>query len=131
MSIRSLPERPNLDQLRRQAKELRDAVRAADEVAEERVRPHLHQGSGTSISLYAAQLVIAREHGFSSWPVLKAEVEARTMSPEQLVDAFLAASIDREPGRAVRLLERDPQVASRDLDVAEALRRHGAHDDAT
>src|SRR5438132_13712615 len=118
MSIRPLPERPNLDQLRRQAKELRDAVRAADEVAEERVRAHLGGLPPTSISLSAAQLVIAREHGFPSWPALKAEVDARAMSPEQLVDAFLAASIDREPGRAVRLLERDAQVARRDPNPA-------------
>jgi hypothetical protein len=64
----SLPDRPDLDQLRRQAKELRDAARRGDPVATDRFarhHPSAHQGE---VSLAAAQLVIARELGFPSWP---------------------------------------------------------------
>jgi hypothetical protein len=56
--MRELPPRPNLDQLRRQARELRRAA-------------------ATPMTLAAAQLALAREHGFPSWARLKAEVERR------------------------------------------------------
>jgi hypothetical protein len=67
-----LPARPDLDQLRRQAREWHRAARDGDAPAVRRLR----QVSG-SISLSAAQLAIARDHGFVSWPRLKAEVERR------------------------------------------------------
>jgi hypothetical protein len=67
-----LPARPDLDQLRRQAREWHRAARDGDARALGRLR----QASGT-ISLSAAQLAIARDYGFVSWPRLKAEVERR------------------------------------------------------
>ena len=68
-----LPGHPDLDQLRRQARELHRAAQAGDAHALDRLR----QVSGT-VALSAAQLAIARDHGFPSWPRLKAEVERRT-----------------------------------------------------
>ena len=76
MSERVLPERPDVGQLRRLAKELRAAVRAGDPGAVERARKHVDDEPAT-MSLSAAQLVVAREHGFASWPRLKEELEAR------------------------------------------------------
>jgi len=67
-----LPARPDLDQLRRQARELHRTALAGDTDALRRLR----QVSGTA-GLSAAQLAIAREYGFASWPKLKAEVERR------------------------------------------------------
>jgi hypothetical protein len=67
-----LPARPDLDQLRRQARELHRVALAGDASALRRLR----QVSGT-VGLSAAQLAIAREYGFASWPKLKAEVERR------------------------------------------------------
>lgn len=64
----SLPERPDLDQLRRQAKELRDAVRRGDAAALERVARHHPCWDRHMVSLAASQLVVARELGFASWP---------------------------------------------------------------
>jgi len=118
MPSRRLPERPDLGQLRRQAVELRDTARAGDPGAAERIAPHLSIRTGATVTLAAAQLVIAREHGFSSWPMLKAEVEARTLSPEQRADAFLEASVEGLTGRAVRLLEGAPQLAVFDISTA-------------
>jgi hypothetical protein len=69
------PERPDLDQLRRQARELLRAAVDLDPRAVDRLRavsPH--------VTLSAAQLALAREHGFRSWAALKAEV-ARRRSP--------------------------------------------------
>ena len=70
MSERVLPERPDVGQLRRLAKELRAAVRAGDPGAVERARKHVDDAPAT-MSLSAAQLVVAREHGFASWPRLR------------------------------------------------------------
>jgi hypothetical protein len=67
-----LPDRPDLEQLRRQARELQRRAAAGDADAAHQVR-----SVANSVTLSAAQLAIAREHGFASWPRLKAEVERR------------------------------------------------------
>jgi GNAT superfamily N-acetyltransferase len=65
-----LTARPDLDQLRRQARELLRAAKDGDADAIERI--------GTDApTLAAAQHALAREHGFASWPRLKHEVDAR------------------------------------------------------
>jgi hypothetical protein len=69
MSDKVFPERSNVGQLRRLAKELRTAARAGDAVAVERVRSQVDADPST-VSLSTSQLVIAREHGFASWPRL-------------------------------------------------------------
>lgn len=70
-----LPDRPNLHQLRRQARELLRAATNGDPGAVARV----HAVSG-QVTLSAAQLALAREYGYRSWPVLKAEAERRRLS---------------------------------------------------
>ncbi len=70
-----LPERPDLDQLRRQAKELRDGFRRGDAAAVERFGRHHPAALQGVASLASAQLVIARELGFASWPRLKAAID--------------------------------------------------------
>ncbi len=63
-----LLEHPDLDQLRRRAKEPRDAALRGDAVAVERfARHHPTSGHGT-VTLAAAQLVVARELGFRAGP---------------------------------------------------------------
>jgi ankyrin repeat protein len=63
--LRRLPERPSLEQLRKQAKEHLDTLRAAD----------------SSATLSAAQHALAREYGFESWPALVHHVES--LQPER------------------------------------------------
>lgn len=68
--VRALPDRPHLAHLRKQAKSLLAAWRAADERALATVRAFHPQGDRTLAgppSLAAAQLVLAREYGFASW----------------------------------------------------------------
>ena len=82
----ALPAVPNLEQQRKRARELLNAARAADGAAIERFRTHHPRfSSGKVPSLHDAQLVIAREYGFPSWPRLKAHIEtvraARTTHP--------------------------------------------------
>jgi len=76
--MRQLPERPDLDQLRRQAKELHRAAVAGDLTARRRLRR-----VSTSTRLATAQLALAREFGFPSWARLKAEVDRRRIAASQ------------------------------------------------
>jgi hypothetical protein len=76
--MRQLPERPDLDQLRRQAKELHRAAAAGDPSAGRRLRR-----VSTSTGLSIAQLSLAREYGFPSWARLKAEVDRRRAAASQ------------------------------------------------
>jgi ankyrin repeat protein len=76
MADRSLPARPDLDQYKKQAKELTKAARAGDAGALTRIRAH-HPRSDSAPRLADAQLAIAREHGFESWPRFVREIEAR------------------------------------------------------
>ncbi|HEX6453788.1 MAG TPA: DUF5990 family protein [Trebonia sp.] len=72
-----LPGRPDLDQLRRQARELLRAAGASEAEALRRI-----QAVSEKRTLSAAQLAIAREYGFPSWPKLRAEVLRRRASGE-------------------------------------------------
>ena len=68
----TLPGRPSLDQLRHQARELHRAAAGGDEDSVRRVH-----AVSLRLTLSAAQLAIAREYGFASWPKLRAEVTRR------------------------------------------------------
>ncbi len=73
----TLPPQPHPDHLRRQARDLHRALRALDPTALARAAPyHLDRQP----RLAAAQLVVAREYGFASWPLLMREVERRVAS---------------------------------------------------
>jgi hypothetical protein len=81
--IAQLPDNPNLEQLRNQAKTLRHFVRAGVPQALDMVRefhPKLSDISAgtpaaTGFLLADAQLVTARRHGFASWPRLRAYLD--------------------------------------------------------
>ena len=117
----ALPSQPDLDQLRRRAKELRDAARSGDPAALARVTTRLPATTKAPVTLAAAHLAIAREHGHPSWPRLVAEVRARTAERGQLVDDFLVASVRDWTGRAARMLARDPWIAACDFRTAVVL----------
>jgi ankyrin repeat protein len=121
MSSDPLPPQPDLDQLRRRAKELRDAARSGDPAALGRITAHPPAATTGAATLAAAQLAIAREHGYPSWPRLVAEVKARAAERGQLVGDFLAASIRDWTGRAARMLARDPWIAGYDFRTAVVL----------
>jgi Family of unknown function (DUF5990)/Domain of unknown function (DUF5655) len=70
--VPQLPDRPDLGQLRRQARELHRAAQGGDPVALRRLRP-----VSDKITLSTAQLALAREYGFPSWRRLRDEVEHR------------------------------------------------------
>jgi hypothetical protein len=68
----TLPFRTDLDQLKRQAKDLLRLAQAGEPAALARIA-----GVSAKVSLGAAQLAIAREHGFPSWAKLRVEAERK------------------------------------------------------
>jgi len=78
-----LPQRPDLDHLRRQAKSLLGALQTNDKDALATMRDHLPAAKGMTPSqirkagfrLADAQWAIARKTGFASWPQLARHVE--------------------------------------------------------
>jgi ankyrin repeat protein len=101
-----LPTHPNLDQLRRQAKDLLRAAQTGDTAAIARI-----QAVSDELTLAAAQLALAREYGFASWPRLKDEVDARTLGLAKNADEFIQASISGNTRRAAHMLEEAPALA--------------------
>jgi ankyrin repeat protein len=89
-----LPARADLDQLRRQAKDLLRAARRGDETAVRSLA-----GVAGSMTLATAQLAVARSYGFASWAALKTEVERRRILDARDVDG-LRALLARQPGLA-------------------------------
>ena len=106
---RTLRDHSDLDQLKRQARELLDAYRAgsADAVAE--VNVHYHGADPATFALHHAQLVLARSYGFDSWPQMKAYVDGATV--QRLVE--LVRAEDLEAARA--LLRTRPELANMQL----------------
>ena len=109
MTTRQLPPRPSLDQLRRQAKDLLQAVRRHDAAARARFRalPAFADApddelAGAPLALHDAQSVIAREHGFASWNALRDRVEELALELGTATDAFLAAATDERGDRTSR-----------------------------
>ena len=93
---RALPQHPDLDQLRRQAKELLEAFRSGDADVSAEVHTHYRDAASHTFALHDAQLVVARAYGFDSWPKLKAHVDGITA--KQFIEAASANDVDRVTG---------------------------------
>ena len=128
MPSRDLPPRPNLEQLKKQAKSLLDAAKARNSEALSRfaalpslAAKTLDRIGDSELALHDAQSVIAREHGFASWNALREEVESRTLSFEAALDEFIRCATGGATGRAERLLALHPRIASASLHAALVL----------
>jgi ankyrin repeat protein len=148
MATAALPQDPDLDQLRNQARDLQRAVRRGEPPALARVsRRHPGPPADGRFPLTAAQLVLARELGFTSWARMRRYVQivtARTWTPGQppaddespgnrfLRLACLTYSDDQGADRAAaaRLLAGHPELPAHNLFTAAAcadaaqVRRH-------
>src|SRR5690242_9688233 len=117
---RTLPARPNLDQLKRQAKELLRAYRSGDLAARQlferqlgpAARPPTQALAPRRTVLADALTVIAREYGFASWPKLKQHVDTLAIK-----SAELSAAAERKARKEARKLTRQRWIA----DTAEQL----------
>ncbi len=128
MPIQTLPDRPSLEHLKKQAKALLRAAEAGERDALQRFailpafagRP-IERIAAAEIALHDAQSVIAREHGFPSWNALRDEVEARTLSFAEAAAAFVRSAIDGTAARAERLLTLFPGIATASFETALVL----------
>ena len=100
MAAKQLPPRPNLDQLKRQAKELQ---------------------RDKGLLLHEAQTQLAREYGFASWNKLRDHVEAVTLEFDAALEQFLEAATDGRGDRAERILGLHPGIAAANLHAALVL----------
>jgi ankyrin repeat protein len=135
MPEKQLPAHPSLEQYKKQAKELARACRDNHPEALSRLRAHHPHPPQARVSLAHAQLVLAREHGFESWPKFAAQIERLRIAADiaQLADpadAFLRAALVPRDGtshsggaldEANAILERYPQVAAANIFTAAAL----------
>jgi ankyrin repeat protein len=128
MTSQPLPPRPNLDQLKRQAKDLLQSAQRHEPGARGRFRALPAFASApderldqASLALHDAQSVIAREYGFDSWNALRDHVEALTLEFDAAVVQFLEAATDGRGDRAERILALHPGVAKASFHTALVL----------
>ena len=111
----SLPERPDMGQVKKQAKELLRDIKNGN--AQALARAGIK--AGRSFALNDAQRVIARELGFPSWAQLKQHLDAQTRIGA--AEALLGAVLGGRKRLAAALLARDPTLAASSLHIACAL----------
>jgi hypothetical protein len=111
-----LPEHPDLDQARRQAKELLREARGGDAGALARLA-----AVSAPLTLAGAQLALARELGQASWAALVREIEARNASVPENVVRFLRSSVNLQIGTAARMLHENPALAQSGFPAAVVL----------
>ena len=130
VAMATLPTHPDLGHLRRQARALQRAAVAGDPQAADRIaRNHPHPPADLStFRLSAAQLTVAREYGFPSWPRLRSPsrrpgrphldphgrgpVGCRSVLPARLPDV-LGHRRTRPPGRGAGTPRRAPRPRRR------------------
>jgi ankyrin repeat protein len=140
MPPRLLPNDPSLEHLRKQAKRLRNGVRAGDADAIAQVR-EFHPRTAEVVgrfSLSDAQVVTARAYGFASWTRLKehlTDIEPLVWNPPPspdprapLVDVFVGLACltygnwhRSNAEKARRLLAQQPELAAANIYTAAAV----------
>jgi ankyrin repeat protein len=135
---KSLPDQPNLEQYKKQAKDLfRSHSQGAQEALERiaRYHPRLFQQRldivrSARFRLADAQLIIAREHGFESWPKFVKHIETLRLSravssftdpAAAFIEAACAPLENHNSGRldeAELILARHANVASSNIYTA-------------
>lgn len=133
----TLPDRANLEHLKKQAKDLLRRYRRGDPDAVARFARHLPAAAnrppsdiaGLKLRLHDAQSCLAREYGFASWLDLTTCVEAGTLLRNGSVNVTnwlplvfggdVTGSYDRaRPRLAERLLRQTPGLLAADLSAA-------------
>jgi Ankyrin repeats (many copies) len=138
-----IPDRPSLEQYKKQAKELLRACADRNPAALERIhrhprfrnlRPDQIPAQLPTLVLADAQLVLAREHGFPTWPKFAAQLETLRIirSVEEIQDpinTFIEVAVVPRHGwhasgtleHAQLILARYPHVATANVCTAAVL----------
>jgi ankyrin repeat protein len=107
MMSRELPAKPNLEYLKKQAKELLYNFQNDDSEAAKRFQTFASAAIPQTAKLADAQRVLARDYGFASWSKFKEHVDSFTLTPmEQLVAAVCAQNAQR----VEQLLKNQPEL---------------------
>jgi len=106
-SPRRLPEHPNLEHLRKRAKDFNKAVLSGDPAALAEVS-RFERNPSSEFSLSDAQRVLARSYGFQSWPKLKAFVDGINIAH------FAEAAKEGNIARVRSMLASRPELISMD-----------------
>ena len=120
MSDLHIPVRPDLEQLRHQAKDFLRDIHNGDAEAVDKFREyHPRQVDPKDAKLADAQLALARRYGVASWPRLKQACD--------LVDAIWRDDIEAVRSLVNETSEPDPRTSQRSaeqqLGTADELRR--------
>jgi Ankyrin repeats (3 copies) len=129
MDAKELPSRASLEQYRKQAKALLKSQSNGDANALERMRQHHPRLAKLTDSelrsggflLADAQLVLAREHGFESWPRFAKHVDAlgRRSSSTSKFESAVDAVVAGDTAALERMLHETPELIR-----ARSTRRH-------
>ena len=119
---RTLPARPSLARLRKQAKALLRSYRAGDPAAVAEVERFERRPDPARFALADAQRVLARAYGFPSWAALKQHVEALT------VQAFCKAVDAGDVATVRKMAQARPELVglSPDGEFGERIALHSA-----
>jgi ankyrin repeat protein len=105
---RRLPDQPNLEQLRKQAKDLQNDYLSGNPAAVAEVNRFEWNTSGPDFTLSDAQRVLARAYGFQSWPKLKAFVDGVNIA------RFMEAVKEGDISQVRSMLASRPELVSMD-----------------
>jgi ankyrin repeat protein len=138
VSVARLPEHPNVEHLKKQAKDLLRGYHVGDAEAFERLRASLPAAAGKSdvkiaemdLKLHDAQSCLAREYGFPSWINLKNYVDLRNNvllnNRANAIPVWLNVvyghHYDRpQPEHAIKILEEHPELIQGDFPLSCAM----------
>jgi ankyrin repeat protein len=120
MDVKALPARPNLEQYKKQSKELLKLCASGDPDSLRRIKRNNSRLAKLSddafrnvvLHLADAQLAIAREHGFESWPKFAKHIEdlTRASSPVSIFESAVDAVVAGDLVTLERLLHEDPEL---------------------
>lgn len=105
LATRKMRAHPDLEQLKRQAKELLRDYTAGKAAATAEVNAHYRGADPAMFALHDAQLALARSYGFESWTKLKAYVDGVTV--RRLAEAIRAGNLTT----VRRMLRARPEIA--------------------
>ncbi len=114
-----LPSRPDLEQLKKRAKELHRSLQADEAAAWRRFQDHHPRGNEAksshhpATSLSDAQVVLAREFGFPSWPALVEHIDALRLASADPFALVHQAFADDDAAQLRLLIACHPEIKAR------------------